>query len=199
VERSLFANRGFPAALVTSTLLFATTTELTLAVVLAAQLGAVASALDAGLTLLPGRRQSRRRLWRRAPRWCRGGGRVMPTGLAVVLVGALAAVPAYQGKDRVALLVALAVAAAAQGLFPVPFFGTALARVRPSETGSAAGLLNAVSQLGGTLGTAVIGTVVLAAVTLAAFLTVAVLVLTGPACLVVVRRPARRAADLPLR
>ncbi|MER5177510.1 hypothetical protein ABT009_03880 [Streptomyces sp. NPDC002896] len=37
-------------------------------------------------------------------------------------------------------------------------FTTALSRVRPHETGSAAGLLNAVQQLGATLGTAVLGT-----------------------------------------
>ena len=43
------------------------------------------------------------------------------------------------------------------GLFTVPFFTAALARVRPHETGSAAGLLNAVQQLGGTLGVAVLG------------------------------------------
>jgi hypothetical protein len=41
--------------------------------------------------------------------------------------------------------------------FTVPFFSTALHRVRPHETGSAAGLLNAVQQLGGTLGVALLG------------------------------------------
>ncbi|MFF7410074.1 hypothetical protein [Streptomyces lydicus] len=43
----------------------------------------------------------------------------------------------------------------------MPFFTTALGRVRPHETGSAAGLLNAAQQLGGTLGVALLGTVFL--------------------------------------
>lgn len=47
---------------------------------------------------------------------------------------------------------------AGNGLFTVPFFTTALSRVRAHETGSAAGLLNAVQQFGGTLGVAVLGT-----------------------------------------
>jgi predicted MFS family arabinose efflux permease len=43
------------------------------------------------------------------------------------------------------------------GTFTVPFFTAARNRVRPHETGSAAGLLNAVQQLGGTLGVAILG------------------------------------------
>jgi EmrB/QacA subfamily drug resistance transporter len=193
VERSLFADPGFPAALVVSTLFFAATTGLTLAVVLAAQLGSGASALDAGLTVLP---------WSVAagvsslvagavlvPRW---GARMMPVGLAVLLLGALGAVLAYPSGSQAALLAALALAGSGQGLFAVPFFGTALGRVRPAETGSAAGLLNAVQQLGGTLGTAVLGTVVLAAGAPGAFLTgAAVLVLAAPATLVMLRQRRR--------
>lgn len=55
----------------------------------------------------------------------------------------------------------LAVCGSGQGLFAVPFFTTALHRVRPHETGSAAGLLNAAQQLGGTLGIALLGTIFL--------------------------------------
>ncbi|MFC6593608.1 hypothetical protein [Kitasatospora paranensis] len=43
------------------------------------------------------------------------------------------------------------------GLFTPPFFDAALRGVGPQETGSAAGLLNAVQQLGGTLGVAAVG------------------------------------------
>jgi MFS family permease len=199
VERSLFADPGFPAALVVSTLFFAATTGLTLAVVLAAQLGSGASALDAGLTVLP---------WSAAagvsslvagivlvPRW---GARMMPVGLAVLLLGALLA---YSSGSRIALLAALALAGTGQGLFAVPFFGTALGRVRPAETGSAAGLLNAVQQLGGTLGTAVLGTVVLTVGARGAFLTGAgVVLLAAPAMLVMLRRAGRgRRRALPGR
>jgi predicted MFS family arabinose efflux permease len=192
VERSLFADRGFPAALVTSTLFFAATTGLTLAVVLAAQLGSGAGALAAGLTVLP---------WSAAagvsslvagahlvPRW---GARLMPVGLAVLVFGALGTVLAYRDGDRTLLVAALALVGTGQGLFAVPFFGTALGRVRPAETGSAAGLLNAVQQVGGTLGTAILGTVVLAAGPRAAFLAGAgLLLLAVPTCLVMLREPA---------
>jgi predicted MFS family arabinose efflux permease len=47
------------------------------------------------------------------------------------------------------------------GLFTTPFFTIALAAVGPQETGSAAGLLNAVQQLGATLGIAILGSVYL--------------------------------------
>ena len=50
----------------------------------------------------------------------------------------------------------------APSLFTPPFFTTALGGVGPQETGSAAGLLNAVQQLGGTLGIAVAGGIYLA-------------------------------------
>jgi EmrB/QacA subfamily drug resistance transporter len=192
VERSLFAGRAFPAALLTSTLFFAAATGLTLAVVLTAELRDGADALAAGLTVLP---------WSAGvgvaslaagavlvPRW---GARVMPAGLAVLLLGAVGGALTYSSGDRIALLAALAVAGVGQGLFLVPFFGTALERVRPAETGSAAGLLNAVQQLGGTLGTAVLGSVVLGAGPVVAFLVGAgLLVLTVPSTLVTLRDPA---------
>ena len=55
---------------------------------------------------------------------------------------------------------ALALIGIGQGVFAVPFFTTALHRVRPPETGSAAGLLNAVQQLGATLGTIIAGIII---------------------------------------
>ncbi|MET8330446.1 hypothetical protein [Streptomyces sp. NPDC005181] len=57
---------------------------------------------------------------------------------------------------------ALTVAGLGTGLFTPPFFTTALRGVGPQETGSAAGLLNAVQQLGGTFGVAMVGGVYLA-------------------------------------
>jgi hypothetical protein len=45
------------------------------------------------------------------------------------------------------------------GVFTVPFFANALGGVAAHETGSASGLLNAVQQLGGTIGVALLGTV----------------------------------------
>ncbi|ODT99113.1 MAG: MFS transporter [Pseudonocardia sp. SCN 72-86] len=164
VETSLFARPGFAAALVVSTLYFAVTTGLVLVVVLQLQLGAGAGTLVAGLSLLP---------------WSVGlgvaslvaGGRpwtwLMPVGLAVVLAGVLGAVAVYATVDPArypwALLGPLALTGLGGGAFTVVFFTAALSRVRPQETGSAAGLLNAVQQLGGTLGVAVLGSLFLAA------------------------------------
>ncbi|MEU7689833.1 MFS transporter [Microbispora hainanensis] len=86
----------------------------------------------------------------------------MFAGLAALLAGLICAVAVYPGASAGGyswpLLAAPALGGAGNGLFTVPFFTTALSRVRAHETGSAAGLLNAVQQFGGTLGVAVLGT-----------------------------------------
>ncbi|WP_078866453.1 MFS transporter [Streptomyces sp. NRRL S-1448] len=164
VEAGLFRGRGFPAALAASLLFFAVVGGLMMVVVLQLQLGLHTDARSSGLTLLP---------WSAAmavASWCAGarlvpryGSRVMFAGLAALLAGTLGAVAVYATAPAAAypwpLPVALAVCGLGQGLFAVPFFTTALHRVRPHETGSAAGLLNAAQQLGGTLGTALFGAV----------------------------------------
>jgi EmrB/QacA subfamily drug resistance transporter len=166
VEPSLFRDRGFPAALASSALFFAVTTGLMLVVVLELQLGLHADVLTAGLTLLP---------WSCGlavssvvagtflmPRF---GPRVMFAGLALLVAGVLAAIACYGAEPATAypwpLLIALGISGLGIGVFTTPFFTAALHRVRPHETGSAAGLLNAVQQLGGTLGVAVLGSVFL--------------------------------------
>ena len=173
VEPGLFTGRAFPAALVTSLLFFGVITGLMFVVVLQLQLGLAASAMTAGLTLLP---------WSvglalasglaGARLVARVGDRLMYVGLAVLACGVLGAVWAYGAGDPsaypVPLLGALAVAGFGNGLFTPAFFTSALHRVRPQETGSAAGLLNAVQQLGGTIGVAVLGGIYLAATTDAA-------------------------------
>ncbi|MFG2145464.1 MFS transporter [Streptomyces sp. NPDC048696] len=168
VEASLFRHRGFPAALVTSTLFFAVLNGLMLVVVLHLQLGLASDVLTAGLTLLPWSFGMAVASWvagtRLVPRY---GPRLMYAGLATLLVGVLAATAVYAASDPARypwpLPGALAVCGTGVGLFTVPFFTAALHRVGPAETGSAAGLLNAVQQLGGTLGTALLGSVFLGA------------------------------------
>jgi len=168
VEPSLFATRAFPAALVTSTLFFAALAGLTLVVVLQMQLGLGVGVLAAGLTLLPWSLGSAVSSWTAGaylvPRY---GSRLMFAGLALLLTGVLGAIAAYHASSPSGyprpLLPALAVAGLGAGLFTTPFFTTALHLVSPQETGSAAGLLNAVQQLGGTLGVAVLGSIYLAA------------------------------------
>jgi MFS family permease len=162
VERSLFADRGFAAALVASILFFATTTGATLVVVLHEQWDDGASALRAGLTVLPWSVAMGLTSWV-AGAWLvpRFGARLMPAGLAALALGACGATASYALALPALLPVALAVAGTGQGLFAVPFFATALARVRRQEAGSASGLLNAVQQLGGTFGVALLGAVFL--------------------------------------
>jgi predicted MFS family arabinose efflux permease len=164
VESSLFGNRGFPAALVSSTLFFAVMTGLMLVIVLQLQLGLHADVLTAGLTLLPWSCGLAVSSWDAGTRLVpRHGARVMFAGLATLLAGTLAAIAVYATSPPTSypwpLLAPLAVSGLGLGLFTVPFFTTALRRVRPHETSLAAGLLNAVQQLGGTLGSALLGSV----------------------------------------
>ncbi|RZU01625.1 EmrB/QacA subfamily drug resistance transporter [Kribbella rubisoli] len=174
IETSLFAHRGFAPALATSTLFFAVMSGLTLVVVLHEQLTLHHGVMRASLALLP---------WSAATgiaslvagQWlvARFGSRLMYAGLGVLLVG-LAAAP-------YALLPALAVVGFGVGLFTTAFFTEALHRVEPHETGSAAGLLNAVQQFGGTLGVAAFGTIFLhhpASLDRTAWVAVAVVVVT---------------------
>ncbi|MCX5062145.1 MFS transporter [Streptomyces sp. NBC_00452] len=166
VEPSLFAHRGFPAALVTSTSFFAVTNGLMTVIVLQLQLGLGADVLTAGLTLAP---------WSvglAVGSWTAGaylvgryGARLMSVGLALLLLGALSAIAVYGTADAASyptlLLPALAVVGLGVGLFTPAFFTLALKPLQPQEIGSAAGLLNAVQQVGATLGVAVLGSVYL--------------------------------------
>jgi EmrB/QacA subfamily drug resistance transporter len=183
VEPSLFTHRGFPAALAGSLLFFAATTGLTQVVPMQLQLGLGVDVRTAGLTLLPLSAGLAVSSWLAGtllvPKY---GPRVMFAGLALLTAGTLAAIAvgvhAYPW--------ALAVCGLGMGTFTVPFFTAALHRVRPHETGSAAGLLNAVQQLGGTVGVALFGGLFLssgtatAALGLGAALTVAAAVAVLP-------------------
>ncbi|MGW1962516.1 MFS transporter [Streptomyces sp. NPDC001935] len=162
IEPALLRGRAFPAALATSTLFFAVMNGVMITVVLHLELGLHDGPLRAGLTLLPWSAGLAAGSWAAGTHLVtRYGTRVMHTGLAVLAVGLAAAVLAYRGAapdSYPALLpAALAVAGLGTGLFTPPFFSSALSGVGSQETGSAAGLLNAVQQLGGTVGVAVVG------------------------------------------
>lgn len=154
IELSLFTHRGFGAALVSSTLFFAVMSGLTLVVVLHQQLTLHHSVMRSSLALLPWSAATGITAWI-AGQWLisRFGSRLMYAGLGVLLIGIVIA--------NYWLPPGLAVGGAGVGLFTTAFFTEALQRVQPHETGSAAGLLNAVQQFGGTLGVAGLGTVFL--------------------------------------
>jgi len=124
----------------------------------------------------------------------RFGSRVMFAGLALLLAGVLAMAAGGVG----AYPWALALCGLGMGTFTVPFFTAALERVRPHETGSAAGLLNAVQQLGGTLGVALLGGLYLGTGTAAAALGPGA-ALAVAAAVAVVPLTMRRVAEPPAR
>ncbi|MEU0430249.1 MFS transporter [Streptomyces sp. NPDC006290] len=204
IEPALLRGRAFPAALATSTLFFAVMNGVMITVVLHLELGLHDGPLTAGVTLLPWSAGLAIGSWAAGTHLVtRYGTRVMHTGIAVLAIGLAAAVLAYRGTDSgsypAALPAALAVAGLGTGLFTPPFFSTALGGVGPQETGSAAGLLNAVQQLGGTLGVAVIGGIYLGtagdargAAQHALGATAVILAATAVAALVMTARPAAR-------
>ncbi|MET7299983.1 MFS transporter [Embleya sp. NPDC005575] len=166
IEPSLLHGRAFPAALATSTLFFAVMNGVMITVVLHLELGLGNGPLTAGLTLLPWSAGLAVASWAAGshlvPRY---GTRVLHAGIATLAAGIATAALAYRATPAddypLGLPFALALAGLGVGLFTAPFFTAALRHVSPQETGSAAGLLNAVQQLGGTLGVAIVGGVYL--------------------------------------
>lgn len=166
IEPSLFGDRGFPAALVTSVLYFAVSTGIVFAAVLYVQDGLGRGVLTSSVTVLPfAAGLAASSLFAGQSLVPRFGGRLMILGVGVLggaLAGGVVAAATVRPEATTPWLsIALGGAGLGGGLLTVSFFTTALARVKPHETGSAAGVLNAVQQLGGTLGVAVLGTVYL--------------------------------------
>ncbi|WP_410582112.1 MFS transporter [Amycolatopsis sp. lyj-108] len=187
IEPSLFGHRGFPAALAASTLFFAVMNGVMLVVVLHQQLDEGLGVLASGSTLLPWSGGLAISSWVAGkvlvPRF---GSRVAFAGLTLLLAGILLAIAGP-------LPLALGIGGLGLGLFTVPFFTAALSVVRPHETGSAAGLLNAVQQVGATLGIAMFGTVFLHGRSSAqAFSLAAVLVVATMAATALMRLSPRR-------
>ena len=164
VTPSLFRKRAFSAGLACALVFFAGMIGLMLTFALFLQLGQGYSAIETGLALVP---------------WSVGTGvgaglgagllgpRVgRPTlhaGAVVMLAGVLGmlAVVAASGDGISALALAgpQLVAGAGMGALLAPMFDFVLAAVDDQEVGSASGVLNAMQQLGGAAGIAILGTV----------------------------------------
>ncbi|HVW43868.1 MAG TPA: MFS transporter [Amycolatopsis sp.] len=192
VEPGLFRGWVFPASLLGSLLFFAVMNGLLFVLVLFLQLAREETASGAAITLLP---------WSAGlaagsvaagtvlvPRF---GARMMRAGLALVLAG-------LAGIAVSVTVVPLLMTGVGLGLFTVPFFGNALSGVGPHETGSASGLLNAVQQLGATVGVALLGTVFFHAGTRTTVLVAIVLVAAVLALTVPMLAPRRPELDSPV-
>ncbi|WP_395293113.1 MFS transporter [Kitasatospora hibisci] len=163
IEPSLFAKRAFTSALATGLVFFAAVSGLLLVFTLYLQLGLGWTPLHSGLSMIPlslgivlGAVLSGAVL---GPRY---GRKVLHAGMAVAAAGVLGLWASVEhwatGLTSWELVPALAAAGLGLGLIMAPFFDIALAGVEDSETGSAAGVLNAQQQLGGSIGVALLGT-----------------------------------------
>jgi EmrB/QacA subfamily drug resistance transporter len=163
VTPSLFRKRAFSAGLVTALVFFAGMIGLMLVFTLYLQLGQGFSAIDAGLALVP---------WSLGTAVGAGLGAGLlgpklgrPTlhlGLIVMLGGVLGMLAVVHGAGDDVSGWSLAgpelLAGVGMGAMLAPLFDFVLAGVDDHEVGSASGVLNAMQQLGGAVGIAVIGT-----------------------------------------
>jgi EmrB/QacA subfamily drug resistance transporter len=164
IQAGLFANRAFTAGVLVIALFFCAVSGLMLSFGVFTQNGLGFSPLKAGLAMVP---------------WALGvaigatisGGAIPPrfgrttiqSGLAVMAVGFVAIVVTVQhyGSATTAwtLVPAMATCGLGMGLGIAPLFSVVLAGVADHEVGTASGVLNALQQLGGSVGIAVLGTV----------------------------------------
>jgi MFS family permease len=163
VEPSIFAHRGYSAGALVLMLYFGGMVGSVLAITLFLQLGEGFSAVHAGLSLAPFPIGTALAAPVAAAMMTRRSGRALiQAGGAVSLAGnaALALVVSAGAHVTTWTLAApLLVNGVGMGLFIVPAFDTIIAAVTDAETGSASGVLNAIQQLGGAIGVAVLGTV----------------------------------------
>src|SRR5215475_76529 len=165
VTPSLFGKRAFSGGLLSGLAFFSGMIGFSLVFSLYLQIGLGFSALKTGLASAPqaagmviGFIVASAGLSERL------GRRLLHIGLAVATVGvALFAYLVHSAGTAGAtpwhLSPALAVVGLGMGLLMAPFFDLILSGVEPHETGSASGTLNAIQQLGGALGIAILGTV----------------------------------------
>jgi EmrB/QacA subfamily drug resistance transporter len=163
VEPSIFSHRGYSAGALVLMLYFGGMIGSVLAITLFLQLGEGFSAIHAGLTLAPFAFGTAlgapvaAGLMQRLP-----GRALIQAGGAISLLGNAALALILTTTDHVStlgLIAPLLVNGVGMGLFIVPVFDTIIAAVSDAETGSASGVLNAIQQLGGAIGVAVLGTI----------------------------------------
>ncbi len=176
VEASVFQHRGYTAGLASIVVFFAGMIGTLLVLTLFLQFGEHFSAIHAGITLAPyalgmaaGATLAATVL---VPRFGRA---VLQFGAVVIGGGIwwLHEVIAAHGLQTTtpSLSGPLLLAGVGIGMLVSPLFDFILASVRDDEVGSASGVLNAVQQLAGAVGVAVIGTIFFSALTDHGFVT----------------------------
>jgi EmrB/QacA subfamily drug resistance transporter len=162
VEPGLFRKRGFSGGLVTGLAFFSALTGFSLVFSLYLQIGLHYSPLKAGLAGIPmsvgmivgfGLAQAVQKLGRHVMH----AGIALTAGGIVGFIGTLNIVGS--GVTPWQLIPALAAVGLGMGLTMAPFFNTVLAAVEPHETGSAAGAMTSIQQLGSAFGSALLGTI----------------------------------------
>jgi EmrB/QacA subfamily drug resistance transporter len=176
VEVSIFGHRAYSAGLAMILVFFAGMAGTLLVLTLFLQLGEGFSAIHAGLTLAPFALGS-------AVGAAIGMGLLVPRiGRNALLIGCVlmgagtgwlcATVSSHGLGTTTGLLIApQLVFGVGLGLMISPLFDFVLASVTDDEVGSASGVLNAVQQLAGALGVAVIGTIFFSAVSHSGYVT----------------------------
>ncbi len=163
VEPSIFVHRGYSAGALVLMLYFGAMIGVVLALTLFLQLGEGFSAVHAGLTLAPFALGTAISAPAGAVLANRVGGRnLIQAGALVSLlsnVGLALLLTATSHVSTWGLTGPLLAYGIGMGLFIVPAFDTIIAAVSDAETGSASGTLNAIQQLGGAIGVAVLGSV----------------------------------------
>jgi len=163
IEPSLLRNRAFTSGLLVGLAFFAGFMGLVMVTSLFFQLGLGFSPEHAGLTLIPlslGTAITAGASYALMPRFGRA---VLQGGVLVVVAGlvALAGTVTHWGTGVTSLEMAPAMLVIGLGLGFVfgPLFNVILAGVSEDEVGSASGTLNAVQQLGNSIGVALLATI----------------------------------------
>ena len=163
IAPSLLRNRAFTSGLVVGIAFFAAFAGLLMVVSLFLQIGLHYSPVHAGLTLVPmsaGVAITAGASYALMPRFGRG---VLQAGLLIVAVSllGLALTVSHDGAALTSweLLPAMFVFGLGMGFVFGPLFNVILAGVDEHEVGSASGTLNAVQQLGNSIGIAVLATI----------------------------------------
>jgi EmrB/QacA subfamily drug resistance transporter len=162
IEPSIFRNRGYTSGTLVLLFFFTGMIGFTFVLSLFLQIGQGFSALHAGLSFAPwsaglavGAGLSGGLL---APRY---GRRILEIGGLVTLAGT--ALVAFEARSGLVstwdILPGLVIAGLGMGLIVAPLFDIIIAAVQDRELGSASGVLNAVQQLAGAVGVAVLGTI----------------------------------------